>query len=528
MAVYFMAVLSISILFGYGSSFSLFPSFFQEKTPAPGQPLIVPLRRESVPVKRQGKVVSFKTSYSGAIAVGSPNPQQFRVVFDTGSGHVVLPGATCESDACLVHQRFNKTASNTAVPLNANGLPVPKGELCDQVDIGFGTGKIKGEFVRDQLCLGLPSDSAEGAEPRQPSGQMCLEMNMVMAVEMSTQPFKSFNFDGIMGLALSSLALSDEFSFFNLVAKSGKVQSAHFGVFLTEGDVEGEESELAIGGYNANRALHPLAWSPVAMADFGYWQVRILAVRIDGQELDICRDGTCRGVVDTGTSHLGIPAPHDREVAALLTVDAGDLLDCRLARTPIMEIQLESINITLGAENYMRSLPLRDDVNMGSATGIALGANDSQAAASVTSDPAHLSDKNQTTVASHCRPRLMPVSLPAPVGPKLFILGEPVLHRYYTVYDWKGLQVGFSLANNHRNNARSDPQVADTQEALPDEVDPSFLMQRTSPGQALRGLAHHDVAHLMQQSVVTSFRHEEDEDEVLFVQVKLCLSTRSA
>ena len=63
------------------------------------------------------------------------------------------------------------------------------------------------------------------------------------------------------------------------------------------------------------------------MADLGYWQIRILAVRINGVELDVCKDGTCRGVVDTGTSHLGIPAPYDAEFADLLTRDAGDLLD---------------------------------------------------------------------------------------------------------------------------------------------------------------------------------------------------------
>jgi len=399
------------------------------------------------------------------------------------------------------------TASQTAVPINADGTPVPDGELCDQVDIGFGTGQITGEFVRDKVCLGFPSNPEEGSVLQSnASGQTCLEMNVVMAVKMSTQPFKSFNFDGIMGLGLSSLALSDEFSFFDLVAKSGKVRSAHFGVFLTEGDVEGEESEIAIGGYNENRLMHPLAWSPVAMADFGYWQVRILAVRVDGIELDVCKDGTCRGVVDTGTSHLGIPAPHDREVASLLTVDAGDLLDCRLAHTPVMEIELESINITLSAENYMRRLPLREGVNVGSATGVVLPANDSHAVASVTSEPTPLLDENQTVVTRHCRPRLMPVNLPEPVGPKLFILGEPVLHRYYTVYDWKGLQVGFSLANNARNNALPGTQVGDDRGALPSEVE----------------------RLLMQQSVVRNYRQDEETDQVLFVQVQVLLNIRSA
>jgi len=494
-----ITALSISTFFGCTLSLVFSPPDGvqeDEEAPEPGQPMMITLRRESVPVKRQGKVVSFKTSYSGIIGVGAPIPQPFRVVFDTGSGHVVVPAATCESDACLVHQRFNMTASQSAVPINADGTPVPDGELCDQVDIGFGTGQITGEFVRDKVCLGFPSNADDVNEEHDSSVQTCLEMNVVMAVKMSTQPFKSFNFDGIMGLGLSSLALSDEFSFFDLVSKSGKVRSAHFGVFLTEGDVEGEESEIAIGGYNDERLLHPLAWSPVAMADFGYWQVRILAVRVDGKELDVCRDGTCRGVVDTGTSHLGIPAPHDREVASLLTVDAGSLLDCRLAKTPVMEIQLESINITLSAENYMRRLPLREGVNVGSATGVVLPANDTHATSSVTSEPTPLLDENQTTVTRHCRPRLMPVNLPEPVGPKLFILGEPVLHRYYTVYDWKGLQVGFSLANNARNTALPGSQVGDNG-ALPSEVE----------------------RLLMQQSIVRNYRKDEEADQVLFVQV---------
>ena len=39
------------------------------------------------------------------------------------------------------------------------------------------------------------------------------------------------------------------------------------------------------------------------------------------------------------------------------------------------------------------------------------------------------------------------VKLPEPLGPKLFILGEPVLHRYYTVYDWEQKKVGRTRAS---------------------------------------------------------------------------------
>ena len=32
--------------------------------------------------------------------------------------------------------------------------------------------------------------------------------------------------------------------------------------------------------------------------------------------LEVCTDGTCRGVLDTGTSHLGVPAPYDKDTEA--------------------------------------------------------------------------------------------------------------------------------------------------------------------------------------------------------------------
>merc|ERR1719453_1533831 len=76
----------------------------------------------------------------------------------------------------------------------------------------------------------------------------------------------------------------------------------------------------------------------------------------------------------------------------------------------------------------------------------------------------------QTTRAT----RAISVNLSAPVGPKLFILGEPVLHKYYTVYDWEHLQVGFALANNRGNT--DPPPDPSYRGKLPDDVE--LLMQK--------------------------------------------------
>lgn len=422
-------------------------------------PFLIPLRREVVPIRRQGKIVTYKTSYSGVISIGSP-PQEFRVVFDTGSGHVVVPAAGCKSEACLVHKAYNLLESDTAVAIKSDGVPLSPDELADEVTIGFGTGEIKGQFAKDIICLGSERTNA--------SGHGCMEMHVVMAVEMSTNPFKSFVFDGILGLGLPMLSLTDEFSFFHLMSNSDQISTSQFGVFLTEGE-DGEESEISLGGFNHLRTLTSLAWSPVVLADLGHWQVNIKAVRVNGETLDICKDGSCRGVVDTGTSHIGVPLKQESALAAMLSLDAGDLLDCRLSPGPVLEFELEAVNLTLNAENYMRRLPLREGVNVGSAV-VSVDENQSSSAPV----PHKKLEENITNVTRHCSPRLMPVNMPAPLGPNLWILGEPVLHRYYTVYDWEKLQVGFSLANNKRNTAGS---LIDGTGSLPDDVG-HLLMQK--------------------------------------------------
>jgi len=524
------------------------------------RPHVIGLRRESVPIYRRGKVASFKTSYSGVVNIGTP-PQEFRVVFDTGSGNIVVPAVECKSEACLVHRRYNMSASETSSPVNADGSVVPEDELSEQVTIGFGTGEVTGEFARDRVCFGpgrgpspeQEADSAPGenlpATPEQAGDdQLCAEMHVIVAVEMSTQPFKSFLFDGILGLGLDSLAMSPDFSAFTTLSRGASgVGSSHFGVFLTEGE-DGEESEIAFGGIDDRRLLEPLSWAPVVMPELGYWLVEIVAVRIDGVTLDVCNDGTCRGVVDTGTSHWGVPAPFDQEIAQTLMRPAGDLLDCRFAQAPEVQIELRGYNITLHPFNYMRRLPLREGVTVGSKTGVYIPSNETNATLTAPAPDAiapkgQVADANSSSagnssggskanataagnnssgggnataagdagnatseaeVRRFCRPKMMPVRLPAPLGPKLFILGEPMLHRYYTVYDTASKQVGLALANN-RQNTRDPTALIGHKGELPKEVD-MLLMQKSVSVKREAPVLRRDAAEAVEESALVQVR----------------------
>lgn len=417
-------------------------------------PIVIPLRRTSVPIYRNGKVAAHKTSYSGLISVGEP-AQGFRVVFDTGSGNVIVPSVGCHNETCLLHRRYDLSQSRTGAAVNVDGSLVPQDELCDQATIGFGTGNIMGEFARDKVCL---------------SADTCLESTVIMAVEMTTQPFKSFDFDGIFGLALDSLALSPDFSFFKRLADSGQGAELKFGVYLSDQRTT-VSSEIALGGYSQKRLLTPLQWVPVIEKELGHWTVEVTAVRIGNQTLSMCSaDSPCKGVVDTGTSHLGIPGSFHGAISSALRVGAGDAEDCRDVEAPTLELVLNGVTISLTPENYMRALPLASGVTVGSQRGVSLDPPDAgqkapSAAISTSVEKAPV-ETMSTSVASGqghvvggagadagkvCNPRFMPVNLPAPLGPNMFILGEPVLQRYYSVYDWKERNVGFGLAANNQN-----------------------------------------------------------------------------
>mmetsp|Transcript_27886 Transcript_27886/g.49424 ORF Transcript_27886/g.49424 Transcript_27886/m.49424 type:complete len:532 (-) Transcript_27886:294-1889(-) len=455
-------------------------------SPRTTKPMIIPLRRETVPVKRKGKVVSFKTSYSGMISVGSP-AQMFRVVFDTGSGHMVLPAVECGSESCLVHKRYDKRLSSSAVAINQDGNEANSG-MIDRVTISYGTGTIKGEFVRESVCLShaIDGDASLADADRTWEHRPCIPLQTVMAIEMSTLPFKHFGFDGIMGMGLSALSLSTQYSFLGMMTRSGQFSENHFGVFLTDGE-DGSQSELAFGGHNEERLIDPkspLSWTPVIHADEGYWVVKVVAFRVGGQTLDFCKDGGCKAIMDTGTSHLGIPQPYDLDVVKMLTVAAGEMLDCRLADLPPIEIELPGVNLTIHPDTYMRRLPLREDVNVDAKRDVdpvQKGTEGAEVTTTTTTTPAEIDhdkiDYVPGSVKRYCRPRMIPVTMPHPIGPKAFILGEPVLHRYYTVFDWAKPQVGFGLANAMVNREDMRKQ-SDRIGALPQDVD-VYLVQKS-------------------------------------------------
>merc|ERR1740138_1584830 len=60
--------------------------------------------------------VVHKTSYWGDISIGTP-PQRFKVIFDTGSGNLIIPSSECTVPGCLSHKKYSHHESNSSKPV---------------------------------------------------------------------------------------------------------------------------------------------------------------------------------------------------------------------------------------------------------------------------------------------------------------------------------------------------------------------------------------------------------------------------
>jgi len=453
-------------------------------------PMSIPLKRQQVPLHSLGGVVQHKSAYYGQISVGAPQSQLFEVVFDTGSGHLVLPSTMCRSQTCLQHQRYKRKASLLAEDIDVDGTTVLKGQMRDQITVSFGTGEVTGVFVSDRVCLGgaTPKESSEelptseqgasllqvgkasarpdaasvsespaispadelaliaAAKGKMPKagpaldsvraaakvayqrqdGDGCTDLRMVVATEMSEDPFSSFEFDGVMGLGLSGLSQTGEFNFLETAAGGGSwtpMPGAErtFAVFLAISDEE--QSEITFGGWQVERLREgeDLSWSQVQDPDLGYWQLRIFAISIDGVKTNYCDDGSCRAVVDTGTSLLGVPSTLGQDLAKALRHNSstGDGL-CG-GPGPRLEFDLGNFTIALDPADYARPEMVTEELRVAANA----AANSSVGA---------------------CVPMLMHIDLPEPLGSKTMILGEPVLQRYYTAFDAGAKRIGFAQA----------------------------------------------------------------------------------
>ncbi|XP_069481351.1 gastricsin-like [Ambystoma mexicanum] len=217
-------------------------------------------------------------SYYGEISIGTP-PQNFLVLFDTGSSNLWVASTYCSSSACTNHPLFNPTQSSTYTSNN------------QQFSIQYGTGSLTG-------ILGYDTVSIQGISITQ--------QEFALSVNEPGTNFVYAQFDGILGLAYPSIAADGATTVMEGMMNQGLLSQNIFGFYLSQENAQ-SGGELVFGGVDSNYYTGQITWAPVTQQQ--YWQIGIQGFGVNGQATGWCSQG-CQGIVDTGTSLLTAPGQY--------------------------------------------------------------------------------------------------------------------------------------------------------------------------------------------------------------------------
>ncbi|KAK3251119.1 hypothetical protein CYMTET_39534 [Cymbomonas tetramitiformis] len=327
--------------------------------------------------------------YYAEIKVGTPG-ETFKVVMDTGSSNLWVPGHKCTSAACLLHKKYNPASSSTYV---ANG---------SAFSIQYGSGQLTGVFDTDDVTLG---DFVI-------KGQSFAESTVEPGIA-----FVAGKFDGILGLAFSRISVGGQVPVFDNMVAQGLVSEPVFAFWLNRtSDLVSKTTtggEITFGGLDASHYTGPITYVP--LADENYWLFKVDSIESKGVFAKTTFATNTMAIADTGTSLLAGPKDEikkiQQHIGAIPFLNGEYLVLCKLIPTmPNIEFVINGVTFTLEPKDYVLQ------------------------------------------IEGECLSGFMGIDLPAG-NPVKYILGDVFLGKYYSVFDKGNKQVGFAESTSGAEQA---------------------------------------------------------------------------
>ncbi|KFQ60429.1 Gastricsin, partial [Pelecanus crispus] len=205
--------------------------------------------------------------YFGEISIGTP-PQNFLVLFDTGSANLWVPSTYCRTPACANHARFNPSLSSTFSGTNVS-YPLYYGFGDLSVALGYDTVTIQNIVVRNQE-FGLSLD-----EP--------------------SRPFYYLNFDGILGLSYPGVGIRGYNTLVQNMLQQSQLTEPIFSFYYSRNPTYSYGGEVILGGVDPHLYSGEVLWAPVVQEL--YWKIGIEEFSIGPSATSWCSQG-CHGIVD--------------------------------------------------------------------------------------------------------------------------------------------------------------------------------------------------------------------------------------
>lgn len=325
--------------------------------------------------------------YYGPITLGTP-PQDFLVIFDTGSSNLWIPSATCAKTniACQTHNKYDSTKSST---YQANGT---------SFEIQYGSGAMEGFLSTDTLGMDTLN---------------VVNQTFAEAVKEPGISFIAAKFDGILGMAFETISVDHVTPVWYNIMDQGLVDQSVFSFWLSSDPTtqEGEGGELTLGGYDTDRFTGSISYVPLIAET--YWTIHLDDFQVpSGNTTNWCSSSKpCRAIVDTGTSLIAGPKQ-----------------------------QMDDLNKALGAEVLMGEGIFKscDILTTGPNITLSMGGTD------FVLRPVDYVLQEKNGPVTECVSGFMGIDLGA--NPVKYIIGDVFIRKYYSIFDFGAQRVGFADA----------------------------------------------------------------------------------
>jgi len=224
--------------------------------------------------------------YYGTVSIGTP-PQNFNLLFDTGSSDLWVPSTSCTSSSpCLNHKKYDGSKSSSYQAGTQS------------FSIQYGTGSMTGIVSQDVV-------SVAGLQITQSFGEANTEADF----------FNQTSFDGILGMGYGSISSEGVTTPFNNMVQQLNIDpvfSFHLGFAANGGG-----GELTLGGYDSSQFTGNIQYSPVTTQT--YWNIGLQSVSINGQDSGVQAQDAA---IDTGTTLIVAPDTDAQAINQLIGAQA--------------------------------------------------------------------------------------------------------------------------------------------------------------------------------------------------------------
>jgi len=260
--------------------------------------------------------------YYGPISAGTP-PQDFQVIYDSGSSNLWLPSSECKN--CGSHPLYDHTKSST---YKANGT---------KFEILYGSGPVSGFLSQDVITVGGQSVTSEFAE--------------ITDVTGLGPAYSLGKFDGICGCAWDTIAVDDIPPIFNDFIDAGMWDKPLFSVYLPSDD--SQQGALTLGDIGTD---YTGSISYVPLSSETYWEIQFDGLDINGQTTS----NTGKAIIDTGTSLLAVPVADAKAIAKALGATPFFLnpneftVDCsKVSSLPDIDVKIGGTTYSIPPSKYI-------------------------------------------------------------------------------------------------------------------------------------------------------------------------------